>query len=149
MESATTSDYLAQPRPYGLATNRKTAPWFVGNYIHDSSAVAWHHQKKQRHARQRAHYRAARRPAPHLEERSTRPHSESGYETIGEQQTSQHSSREVEQAKKDDGSTLSWRTATFPVSDNSTLQRLFKDLHRCDVFIARSLASLHQVSRAR
>lgn len=150
---------------YGmLSTNRKTAPWFVGNYIHNSSALAWHHQKKQRvsrHARQRPHQLKTGRS---LNQNSTRRLSESGYETVGEQQCGSpitgaegHASTSSNSSSNANAIGNACNTASSNgasgnssgVSANPTLQRLLKDLHRCDVFISRSLSALNQVSRGR
>lgn len=165
--------------PYSmLATNRKTAPWFVGNYIHDSSAPSWYQHKRQRpskHARQRAHQKMGRKDAaPKLEERrSSRPLSESGYDTVGEQHSSSSSSSNSSTTTSSsklnpDPTGLCSHTKeqlfssaeqccteehcshksliAGTASGNATLRRLLKDLHRCDVFIARSLSALNQVS---
>ena len=148
MEATFVPSYIT---PYGIfVTNRRTAPWFVGNYIHNSSALAWHQQKKQRlsrHTRQRPHHaRTVRKPAPE-ERQSVRHPSESGYETVGEQHGSSTSGKmatvHTSSSNTSGGSNFSNRGG---VSENATLQRLIKDLHRCDVFIAKSLSALNQVS---
>lgn len=144
--------------PYGIfVTNRKTAPWFVGNYIHNASALAWHQQKKQRvsrHTRQRPHHtRTMKKPVAEGRQ-STRHPSESGYETVGEQPS--FSSSSSSSSSKMGPTTVRVHACNSNNSDgnssnrksteNATLQRLMKDLHRCDVFIARSLSALNQVS---
>lgn len=152
MEWSVASGY---PSPHGLhASEKKASPWFVGNYIHDSSAISWHLHKKQRF-RQRAGYHrtgkkaAAAAAAAHQEERCCsrdRPLSESGYDTVGEQ-LSQSNGSKIEAGSK--GGDKGTPHDASNISDNSTLQRLVKDLHRCDVFIARSLSALNEVSFSR
>lgn len=120
----------APPTPCGLVnSNGKSTSWFIGNYIHNSSPISWHHHKRQRPSKYtRQQVKIGKKV---VEERQAHPHlSESGYETIGEA----------------NGGKESYNQPTNNSPSNTTVQKLLKDLHRCDVFIARSLSALQQVS---
>lgn len=134
----------------GKAAPAKVSPGFIGNSIHNFSILGWHHHKKQRpskHARRRAREKAAKRISTGGSQKE-RGHSngggqrlsESGYDTVGEQQASPKS---VEAPR----SLLPKEVSVFMqnTSIDSSLKKLLKDLQRCDVFIARSQTDLQQV----
>lgn len=124
----------APPTPCGLLTsNGRSTSLFIGNYIHNSSPISWHHHKRQRPSKYtRQQVKIGKKV---LEERQVNRHlSESGYETIGEANAGKET----------------YNQSNLPTNNcpsNSTVQKLLKDLHRCDVFIARSLSALQEVSR--
>lgn len=131
------------PKPNTLyGVTRRTAPGFVGNYIHDPSTVSWYHKKQRpsKQARQK-HRAAAKNSTVHDERQSSRPHSESGYETVGEQQNT--SKNKPLREKVDDQET----SLSAAASSNTVLKRLLKDLNRCNVFITRSQRALYQVRK--
>ena len=137
---------LLQPTPYkawGVA--RRAAPGFVGNYIHDPNVTGWYHYKKQRpskRARQRIQHKMEKKAAFQQEERHAhRLTSESGYDTTGDTQPS---------TNKDETDWIKTGTKKLDNNlsnslENSSLNKLLKDLHRCDVSINRYQATLHQV----
>ena len=131
----------ATPTPCGLLhSNGKSTSWFIGNCIHNSSPLSWHHHKRQRPSKYtRQQVKIGKKT---LEERQVSRHlSESGYETIGEATGSKYSYHQSNlPTNNPSNSTTSSNTS------NTTVQKLLKDLHRCDVFIARSLSALQEVS---
>ena len=150
LQSLPLQDYAGKVSQ-GKPSPVKTSPGFIGNYIHDFSILGWHHHKKQRpskHARRRAREKAGKWSGDgggfggrSYERQQRLP--ESGYDTVGEQPASSPPSSTAKSQPIPQHMT-SVTTSSVPV--DAAFKRLLKDLHRCDVFIARSQRALQQVS---
>lgn len=115
---------------------------FIGPYFHDLHAAGRSYRRKPKHARLHARQRVEKTTGTNHKERH-QSQSESGYETVGEQ-TATKTEQTLQKAELGHGESSSQPAAT--VQKSSPLKRLLKDLQRCDVFIARSLTALEEVS---
>lgn len=144
MEQRVGPHLIRQP-PHGFN------PGFIGNYIHEPTTMAWHYHKKQhpsKYARQRAHVhlKAEKKPAPSQEERHSNQLTPSAHKVENQKGSSNKNEMKVVKKVNAYHKHSSSSVAKTSIPDNPAVKRLLKDLRRCDVFINRSLASLHQVS---
>ncbi len=168
METLVSQHMTQQKAPYSLPLRDyagKVSPGFIGNYIHNFNILGWHKkQRPSKHARRRAREKAGKRigvGGGQEEGRRGQQLSESGYDTVVEQpatspqssssSSSTTSSREARSSGNNQHAAPmpGHGTPTSPSSPSidSALKRLLKDLHRCDVFIARSQTALQQVRK--
>lgn len=116
---------------------------FIGPCLHSPTMSRRHRKKKSKppHTHTKPEKstvsRAASREDKHQRQQRL---SESGYETVGEQQATRTSSSTSSNSSKSETKSLEDPTTTSPA-----IKKLLKDLQRCDAFITKSLTSLHQV----